>query len=492
MPDGKPHHAKTSPTERVADHEGAAEPTVGQPPIRTGLFVRRLPDRSWQWLGHMQGVAVGDCRIDLRAAEDHVRQHPMVADGTVRVNDVARIHAGVAVYVVPAKQSKSLLDSDGRTLLSAQLRSSLGHVLPLGIVPVDIVALDSLPRLADGSADVASLPMPRRPRPESAPPYVAPRDAWEESLAEIWSELLGVHPIGIHDDFAELGGHSTLAVSLIGRIEEAFQRKLPLIAMFGEPTIENLARLLRRPAASPEENVLVPIRPQGQRQPLFCVHPAGGTVFCYLALARHLDPEQPVYGLQAVGIDGRQAPHGTLTEMAAHYAAAIQSAQASGPYAVCGWSSGGIVAYEVARQLETAGQRVSLLALFDAAIRGSEGEYTQDDVLAMMLMMFPGDSREEVEALRDRSTAEQLAYFEQRAKAAQLILDSAEQSQIRFIHDVFQANVDAIASYRPRPYPGKVTLFAPPRQRLPCTVIPCSAGASWPRKSRFAKCRAIM
>lgn len=229
--------------------------------------------------------------------------------------------------------------------------------------------------------------------------------------------------------------------------------------MFSEPTVENLARLLRRPAAPPEETALVPIRPQGDRRPLFCVHPAGGTVFCYLALARHLDPEQPVYGLQAIGIDGQQAPQGTVTEMAAHYVAAIRSAQTSGPYAVCGWSSGGILAYEVARQLEAAGQQISLLALFDAAIRSDEGEYTQEDVLAMLLMMFPGDSRQEVEALRNSSVAEQLTYFEQRAKSARLILEGADHSQIRFIHDVFQANVGAIASYRPRPYCGKVTLF---------------------------------
>ena len=410
-------------------------------------------------MGHLHEVSMDDCRIDLDGVRDHVLGHAAVADTTILAYDAADGSRRLAVYVVATKDSMSLLDADGQLLLGSQLRSSLDQVIPLSVVPVDIVTLDRVPRLADGATDVASLPTPRRSRPLLAAEYVAPRDQIETRLADIWSELFGVDRIGVQDSFVDLGGHSALAVSLIARIEKEFQRKLPLVAMYSEPTIERLAGLLRRPVASLQETVLVPIHAQGSRSPLFCIHPAGGTVFCYLELARHLDPEQPVYGLQAVGIDGRQAPHTTVPEMAAHYVAEMRTAQSDGPYAICGWSSGGIVAYEVARQLELEGQTVSLLALFDAAIRGDDGEYTREDVLAMLLMMFPGDSRQEIEALRDASLAQQLAYFEQRAKSARLVWEDADPTQIRFIHDVFQANADAIASYRPEPYQGKVTLF---------------------------------
>jgi thioesterase domain-containing protein len=428
--------------------------------LATGLYARRLPDGSWQWLGSVDGsVRIGDCRIDPRRAEQRLIDHPLVAEAKVATVDNSLPHPRLIAYVVPTEESHTVLDQEGSAFLVSKVRDVIGDIVPLSGVPVSVVVLSKLPRNQAGEVDVDALPLPHQSRPASAPEYVAPRDPLESQLAMIWSDLLGVHPIGIRDGFLELGGQSSLAMSLISRVESETGRKLPIVSLFGAPTIEHLADLLRRPAASAEEQSLVPIRSSGSRRPLFCVHPAGGTVFCYLEFARHLDEEQPVYGLQAVGVDGQRAPHVSIEEMAAHYVASIRTVQAQGPYAVCGWSSGGIVAFEVARQLAADGETMHSLCLFDSAIRADSSQYTQDDVLAMLLMMFPGDSRSEIDRLRGQSATEQMAYFRRRAELARLVVEGTGQNQVRFVHDVFQANASAIAAYQPRQYEGRITLF---------------------------------
>ncbi|HEV3003090.1 MAG TPA: alpha/beta fold hydrolase, partial [Pirellulales bacterium] len=190
--------------------------------------------------------------------------------------------------------------------------------------------------------------------------FVAPRDAIERTLAAVWSDLTGREKVGVRDNFFELGGDSLMAVRLMAEVERQFGRKLPLVWLFQDPTLERLADVLRsgdQPAVC-----LVPIRPRraGSRPPLFCAHPAGGTVFCYRELARLLADDQPVYGLQARGIDGREPPRARLEEMAADYVAEIRKAQPVGPYWLLGWSLGGLIVFEMARQLAAAGQRTGL------------------------------------------------------------------------------------------------------------------------------------
>lgn len=393
----------------------------------------------------------------LPAVTAHLTDHPLVTDWhVVRWSD-ADGEPGFAVYIVPTADSLTILD-DGQSLVAARVRQSLIDLPETSGMALSVVVLYELPR-GDGGAIVEDeLPPPVRPRPADAPAFVAPRDEIEQTLADIWSELLGIHPIGIRDQFMAFGGYSSLAVNLIARIEEELDRRVPLVALFQDPTVEYLADLVRRPRAELEENTLVPIRPHGSRPPLFCIHPAGGTVFCYLNLANQLSADQPVYGLQAVGVDGRRAPQTEVTEMAAHYVHAIRQQQPTEPYAICGWSSGGIIAFEVARQLKAAGAEIKLLLLFDAAIRASR-EYSQEDFLPMLLMMFPGESRDRLEELQSRSFVEQLEYFRNRAATANLVVAGAENSQIKNVYDVFQANVNAMSTYRPQTFDGTLTLL---------------------------------
>ncbi|HUY87151.1 MAG TPA: condensation domain-containing protein [Pirellulales bacterium] len=300
-----------------------------------------------------------------------------------------------------------------------------------------------------------------RPRPIGAREFVAPRDELEGRLANIWAKLLGLEAVGAHDNFFELGGDSMLAVRLMAEVETDCGRKLPLAWLFQDATIERLAAVLRAPEEAPVNATLVPIRPQcdGMKQPLFCVHPAGGTVFCYRELARHFDPLRPVYGLQARGIDGLLSPHTRIADMAGEYVAAMRSVQPQGPYLLAGWSLGGILAFEMARQLADDGFETALLAVIDAGMISPEESFDEDDFLPILLEMFPDELRPSQSDLRGMSAAEQLQFFRQRAERARVLVGGDNPIQDQHVFQVFQANLNALLEYHPQPYPGKLTLF---------------------------------
>ncbi len=195
--------------------------------------------------------------------------------------------------------------------------------------------------------------------------YVAPRTNIEKLLADIWMESLGVNKVGIYDNFFELGGNSLIAVKVITKIERVTGKRLPLATLFDNPTIEKIARLFDFGGRSITWDSLVPIKPRGNKTPLYIVHGAGLNVLLFNAVAMGLSPEQPVYGLQAKGLNGIDEPYSKIEDMAAHYISAIMRQNPDGPYALAGFSFGGIIAFEMARQFEALGKEVKMLAVFD-------------------------------------------------------------------------------------------------------------------------------
>ena len=151
--------------------------------------------------------------------------------------------------------------------------------------------------------------------PESASPQ--PRDTLELQLTNVWEKVLGVRPIGIGDNFFELGGDSLLAVRLFIEVEKICGSRLPMAMLFQAPTIEQLAAALRQEGWGAAWSSLVAIQPSGLRPPLFMVHAVGGNVLNYRDLVRYLGRDQPVYGLQAQGLDGQQQPYTRIEDMAA-------------------------------------------------------------------------------------------------------------------------------------------------------------------------------
>ncbi|HET6879629.1 MAG TPA: alpha/beta fold hydrolase, partial [Pirellulales bacterium] len=332
----------------------------------------------------------------------------------------------------------------------------------------------SPPEAASPSWNATSLGNAR----ESVEPaeYVAPRDEVERKLVNIWGELTGREQVGVRDNFFHLGGDSLMAVRLMADVERQFGRKLPLVWLFQEPTIERLAEVLR--SGDQPAMCLVPIRPRraGSRPPLFCAHPAGGTVFCYRELARLLPDVQPVYGLQARGIDGREPPRARLEEMAADYVAELCKVQPAGPYWLLGWSLGGLIVFEMARQLEAVGEQPALVAIIDAGMIKPGESFSADDVAPMLLQLFPEELRPSEEELKSLSADEQLDFFRVRAEQARLVALNDSPIEDQHVFQVFQANMSALTDYHPQPFGGKLTLF---RARQDATPMHREAYMGW-------------
>lgn len=363
----------------------------------------------------------------------------------------------------------------------SQLRGFLQDRLPPYMIPASFVVMDELPRTPQGKLDRRALPPPPAARPAWSAGFVAPRNEQEILVAEVWERLLGVSPIGVTDNFFELGGHSMLAVRMVAAIERRTGRRLPLAALFQQATVEHLARLLREPEMCPPESSLVPLAREAAGRPFFAVHPAGGTVFCYKPLAGLIEPRRTFYGLQAVGIDGTRPPHENAIDMAAHYVAAMRSVQPHGPYLLGGWSLGGNLAFEVARQLMALGETIGLLALFDSGALPPEREPNEDDFLPIIMALFPGNDDLSLERLRQMTPQEHLEYFYQRAIHAGVVPADLGIDAAARIFDVFKGNLRAMWEYRPQPYAGKITLFASEEQPTAIDIArdPCLGWGAW-------------
>jgi FkbH-like protein len=211
----------------------------------------------------------------------------------------------------------------------------------------------------------------QRTRKSHSAAYVTPQTPLERALAEIWKRAIGIDRVGIHDNFFDLGGNSFLALSLFAQIKERFGRDLPLTTLFQSPTIAQLSKLLERQDRSVDWSSLVAIQPNGSRQPFFFVHAAGGGLLKYQKLAAALGDDQPFYGLESLGMDGKQTIPTTIEEMAAHYIQEIRAFQPEGPYLMGGLCFGGLVAFEMAQQLKAQGQDIPLLLLFNTTAPGA-------------------------------------------------------------------------------------------------------------------------
>jgi FkbH-like protein len=207
----------------------------------------------------------------------------------------------------------------------------------------------------------------RRARPADAPAPLAPRTETESALAAMWADLVRIEPVGIRDNFFELGGTSLLAVDLFAQIERRFGKVMPLTSLIEAPTVEELARLV---AGEAPRDSLVLIRPGSGRPPLFLVHDGDGETMLYRNLALRLDADHAVYGLQPYSLDDVPMAHTRIPEMAAYQIGKVRTVQPHGPYLLGGMCAGGVIAFEMARQLQSQGERVALVALLDACDAG--------------------------------------------------------------------------------------------------------------------------
>jgi len=190
--------------------------------------------------------------------------------------------------------------------------------------------------------------------------YIAPRNETELQITKIWEGLFGFSPIGVMDNFFDLGGKSLLAMQLFSKIEEDLETILPPTTLMQHPTIEALAQLINGETKTEAWDTIVPLRASGSKTPLFCIHAGGAHVFFYEGLAKYMSAEQPIYAIQPQGLNGEKAYHDTIEEMAAHYISEIKKVQSGGNYRLLGTCFSNAVCLEMAKQLEAQGESVSM------------------------------------------------------------------------------------------------------------------------------------
>jgi len=358
-------HQGARTAERFVPHPGPSAP--GERLYRSGDLCRRLPDGTLAFLGRIDHqLKVRGVRIEPGEIEAVLAGHPGVQTAVVLPRPHPAGESRLVAYVVPAPPASASAEA-GEGPEAGELLAWLAARLPAPMLPGAFVPLPELPLTASGKLDRRALPPPAWEgvgRAASRPPG----DALELELLGLWEDVLGVRPRGIDDTFFDLGGHSFLAVRLVARIRERFGRELPLASFFLGATVARQAEHIRGEGRPGAGSPLVPIQPRGERPPFHCVHPVGGTVFCYLDLARELGEDQPFYGLQAVGLDDDREPLESIEAMAALYLEAILAVQPAGPYHLGGWSLGGLVAFAMSRELRRRGEEVALLALIDTPL----------------------------------------------------------------------------------------------------------------------------
>ncbi|MBI1227883.1 MAG: amino acid adenylation domain-containing protein [Bacteroidetes bacterium] len=346
----------------------------GQRYYRTGDLVRYLPNGEIDFLGRLDNqVKIRGYRVELGEIEETLKQFPGVHQGAVTIFNDATGTKQLVGYVV---ENGVPLGEGWESNLKEFLRSKM----PSYMVPAHLLKLPELPLNTSLKLDRKALPKPDLANRNEAA-FSAPQTPGELLLAEVWSELLGVEKLSVNDDFFELGGHSLVAVQMMSKIKSVTGVKLPLTTLFQHSTLGKLAVQLNgfnrkdekteveQVAENQSFNSLVPIREGGAKPALYLIHGGGLHVLFYQNMVKYMDADQPIYALQAKGLNGDEEPLDRIEDMAAHYISEIMRSNPTGPYCLAGYSLGGIIAWEMARQLKEMGKEVLMLSLFDAVAK---------------------------------------------------------------------------------------------------------------------------
>ena len=437
--------------------------TPGARLYRSGDLGRWRPDGNIEFLGRAdQQVKVRGFRVEPGEVEAALHEHAGIREVAVVACEPAPGDRRLVAFATVAGDHANVAD----------LHRHAADRLPDYMLPSSILLRDDLPRTASGKVDRERLVHEAHERagdaphgPGSGPPSepAAPRDPVELRLVQIWEGLFPGCPVGVTDDFFDLGGHSLLAMRATARIRAAFGADLPVSSLIAERTIERLACLLR--AQDRPRSPLVALQPRGDERPFVWVHPVSGTVFCYVELARAMGAARPFYAFEAVGLRAGEQPHDQIEDMAANYVAALRELQATGPYLLGGWSMGGMIAFEMARQLEAAGEHVAFLALLDTPHSPALAEPAHPDqgVLLHRFAQDIGLSPDQLTVSADDfwqlDPDAQLTCLLEQPRATGLLPPDMGMPELRRHLRVLTHNSQAMRAHVPRHYAGRLTLF---------------------------------
>ncbi|SUE14960.1 non-ribosomal peptide synthetase [Rhodococcus gordoniae] len=424
---------------------------------RTGDLVRWREDGRLDYLGRSDfQVKLRGQRIELGEIEAVLVSRPEVARAVVTV--VAGPDGGdrLAAYVVAA---------EGVSLDVGELAVHARHSLPSYMVPAVLVPLHELPLNANGKLDRKALPTPVI----DTVAYTAPRTPLEELVAGVVEEVLGVEKVGVDDDFFALGGNSLNATQVASRLRDSVGADVRVQWLFTDPTVAALAGRISAERDAGEEfdpfadsamQVLLPLRARGSRAPLFCVHPMYGLAWTYSGLTRFVH-DRPIYGIQSKALSEDGYLPESLAGMAARYVEEIRTVQPHGPYNLMGWSLGGVLAHEMAVQLQAAGESVDCLAMLDSHLNLDVGDFRgaiRDELEQIGVVL---DDSADVTSLSDEHLQRVMETVPQ-----EMVTLTAE--RFRNLYESALRSAELIASHTPGVFEGDLMYFSaadhPPAQ----------------------------
>lgn len=340
----------------------------GERLYKTGDLARYLEDGSIQYLGRLDHqVKIGGIRIELDEIAAVLLEQREVREAVVAAATDAAGQTRLIAFVAL---------TGGYEVSPEFLRTAAAQKLPQYQIPSVVCIVPKLPLNANGKVDRKALPVAEAlrqlasssPMQAGDPAAASPSTLLELQIKVIWEEILSRPEIGLDENFFGIGGGSILAARLFATLEKRLGINAPLSLLLTAPTIRQLAAAFDNIGVQPRREPCVLIQPKGNKSPLFITHGIGGNVLNFYELAHRFAPDRPVYGVQSLGVSQEDNPPATMEEMAARYVLAVRKIQPVGPYYLAGWSYGGVVVFEMARQLLAAGQKVGLLAILDSAI----------------------------------------------------------------------------------------------------------------------------
>jgi len=428
---------------------------------KTGDLARYLPDGNIEYVGRIDNqVKIRGFRIELGEIEAVLSHNEMVQSSCVIVREDNPGEKQLVAYIVPKL---------GVNLTSGDLRQFLSHKLPSYMVPSAFVLLEFLPLTANGKIDRRALKAPSNTSDSDR--FIEARNQLELNLVQIWSKVLKIDKISVHDNFFDLGGHSLLAPYLITQIKEQLGKEIAVTTLFQNPTIEQLATIIQTDSDSSNQSCLVPIQPQGSKPPFFCVPGAGGRPFYFYHLGRYLGKDQPFYSFE----NDLYQQFGEITrieDIASIYLKAMQDLQPQGPYFLGGHSYGGNVAFEIAQQLVNQGQQVALLAIIDSSAPTYKDKQILLDYINWDHVRWLAEVSKGIEVYLDKTidisyetlqlltVEEQLKYALNFFKLANMLPPNAETRQLEKIVQAYKTSCLCLIDYLPKQtYPGKITII---------------------------------
>ncbi len=416
---------------------------------KTGDLACWLDDGNIQYLGRIDTqVKIRGFRVEIGEIEARLNQHPQVQDSAVIAKGQDADKQLMGFYRTKETTADHLVQ-----LPNEELRAHLLRTLPDYMVPAAFVSVAAIPLSSNGKVDRRALAR-MDVTIASGQAYVTPRNDTEKQLVEIWAQVLNLAPetIGVNDNFFELGGHSLSAMQLTAKTNRHFKQMLPLAVLFSAPNIAAFAKLISSEEA-PSFDILVPINTNDDRPPIFAVPGVGGNVLSLRPLSKALGDQQPLFALQAVGLDGKTPPLGSVEQTAHANIAALKTVQPRGPYGLIGHSYGGVVAYEMARILLERGEEISSLILLDSIAPSIVQRNVASDEVAELVdacvavaNVYGANLEIDIERLRQLSNQEHVHYLAGLLNDRGLEINS---DQLAAFYRVYRANLLCYRTYTP-------------------------------------------